>query len=141
MSRRMREQRGLDATNSAALNISPRWVLFPPAIRGPILTALGSSAVTTSGNAGEINIWKGQMDPVEEAELGAAASGGSDTAHYTIADNADIDTHEYAFLEGLDAPVIEQENSFTSLAIKRRIYFAFAVSEIDYRGEQKHTGA
>jgi signal peptide peptidase SppA len=141
MSRRMREQRGIDATNSAALNISPRWVLFPPAIRGPILTALGSSAVTTSGNAGEINIWKGQMDPVEEAELGAAASGGSDTAHYTIADNADIDTHEYAFLEGLDAPVIEQENSFTSLAIKRRIYFAFAVSEIDYRGEQKHTGA
>jgi hypothetical protein len=57
-------------------------VLFPPAIRGPILTALSSSSVTTTGNPGEKNIWEGQMDPVEDAELGASTSGGSDTAHY-----------------------------------------------------------
>jgi hypothetical protein len=99
----MREHEGASILhNSGALNINPRWVIFPPAIRGPILTACRAPAVTTTGNPGEKNIWEGQMDPVEDAELGRRR-GGSDTAHYLAADTRTSTRVEYAYLEGLDA--------------------------------------
>ncbi|MCH8830130.1 MAG: hypothetical protein IID45_11195, partial [Planctomycetes bacterium] len=52
----------------------------------------------------------------------------------------EVDTIEYAFLQGLSAPVIEQETAFDRLALRSRIYFAFGVKALDYRGLQKHTG-
>lgn len=140
MNQKMREQKGL-STESAALNIPPRYVLIPPARHGVVYTALGSLSVTTSGNAGEVNIWKGVLEPVEDAELGAGSTGGSDVIHYVAADPADVDTVEYATLEGMPAPVIEQETAFQQLAIKRRIYFAFGIKALDFRGLQRHNGA
>lgn len=140
MNQKMREQKGL-STESAALNIPPRYVLIPPVRHGVVYTALGSLSVTTSGNAGEVNIWKGVLEPIEDAELGASSSGGSDLIHYLAADSADVDTVEYATLEGMPAPVIEQETAFQQLAIKRRIYFAFGVKALDFRGLQRHNGA
>lgn len=142
MSKKMREQRGLDA-DSGTLNIPPQWALFPPALRGPILQALNSTSValSTQGNEGTANIWQGQLQPVEEAELSAASTGGSDTAHYLMASSMDVDTVEYAYLQGMPSPVVEQEMAFDRLAMRRRIYFAFGTKALDYRGQQKHTGA
>jgi hypothetical protein len=79
MSRRMREQRGLDVTNSAALNISPRWVLFPPAIRGPILTALGSGqpsrrAATPAKSTSGRGSWTRSKRPSSALQPAAAAT-------------------------------------------------------------------
>ena len=79
-------------------------------------------------------------DPISDAQLGVSA-GGSDTAFYHAADSADVDTVEYAYLQGLETPALDQVTGFQQLAIRYRIYQAFAAKAIDYRGLQKHTGA
>lgn len=140
MSKKMREQKGLNTTDGGTLNIPPFFVLFPPSLRGIIRQTLGSSS-SDATNAGVTNIWEQGLTPVEESELGAAATGGSDVMHYLAADTNDVDTVEYAHLEGMPAPVIEQETAFDRLAIRRRIYWAFGVKPLDYRGLQRHNGA
>src|SRR5262249_31605493 len=55
MSAKMRQQKPMGA-DAGALNVGPRWVLFPPAIRGPILTGLRSTSTSSTGNAGIVNI-------------------------------------------------------------------------------------
>lgn len=141
MTAKMMQQKGL-SSESAILNLMPEFVVLPPAIRGTMLEALGSSSVATSssGNSGTKNIWQGALTPVEEGELSAAA-GGSDTAFYLAANSSQVDTIEYAYLQGMPAPVIEQQTAFDRLAVRQRIYFAFGVKPLDFRGLQKHTGA
>jgi len=141
MTSKMMQQRGL-SSESSILNLMPEFVILPPAIRGIMLEVLGSTSVATSssGNSGTKNIWQGALTPVEEGELSAAA-GGSDTAFYLAANSSQVDTIEYAYLQGMPAPVIEQQTAFDRLAVRQRIYFAFGVKPLDFRGLQKHTGA
>ena len=48
---------------------------------------------------------------------------------------------EYAYLQGLEAPAYDSMPSFDRLGMKQRIYQAFAVKALDFRGLQKHAGA
>lgn len=147
MTQKMQEQRGLntDGDGSAILNIMPRFLLGGPALRGTILELLGSTANpakggSAAGSSGVVNIWQNGLEPVIDGELGAVG-GGSDVAYYLLADSNEIDTVEHAYLQGLEAPVIEQESAFDRLASRQRIYQAFAAKALDYRGMQKHAGA
>ncbi len=140
MTKKMRQQRGLDPVASSALNIAPEFVIFPSAIRDEMLYQLGSDAEPSAGHSGVTNIYQRAFTPIEEEEIGAG-SGGSDTAFYLAANSGDVDTLEYAYLQGLESPRLEQAVSFDRLAIRKRIYQAFAVKAIDYRGLQKHAGA
>ncbi len=143
MAKKTREMKGLDYTNGSALNLAARFIMFPPALHGIILQTLGSTsvAIDSGGNAGTKNIWQNAFEPVEDAELGAGSSGGSDVKFYTATDPMECDTVEYATLEGLPAPIIEQETAFDRLAIRRRIYWAFGTKALEYRGLQRHNGA
>lgn len=139
MYKKMSEQTGLNA--QAVLNIEPQYIISCPALRGTILELLGSSAnPAASGNSNVKNIWENGLTPVIDAQLGLAA-GGSDTAWYLAASPMDVDTVEYAYLQGLESPAVERVEAFTSLAIRFRQYMAFAVKPLDYRGLQKHAGA
>jgi|GEM_PF-630689 len=141
LSRKMQEQRGLNITAETFLNLWPKFIIAPPAIRGTIMELLGSRAApASSGNSGITNIWENELVPVFDAQIGTLG-GGLDTAWYLAADPMDIDTIEYAFLQGLETPALEQERAFDRLAIRYRIYQAFAVKALDYRGLQKHNGA
>lgn len=135
--RRMAEQKGLD-TDSGALNLEPRYIIYPPSLDDLVATALNSSSLHSS-NPGVANTKQGAYEPIWDAQMGAA-QGGSDTRYILAADYNDVDTIEYAYLQGLESPVIEQETSFTSLTIKRRMYMAFGVKAIDFRGLQDDTG-
>lgn len=136
--KQMAEQPGLDP--GTVLNIEPSWIIAPPALRGTVLELLGSTSNPASSNANVKNIWENGLKPVFDAQMGAAA-GGSDTRWVLAADYNDVDTIEYAYLQGLETPALEQEVAFQSLAIRHRIYQAFAVKAIDFRGLQDHLGA
>jgi signal peptide peptidase SppA len=140
MMTKMMTMQGLDTASGTFLNIQPRYMVVPPALRGTVLELLGSMSNPASSNSGVRNIWQNGLEPVIDAELSAAA-GGSDTAYYLAADSRDVDTIEYAYLQGLETPAINQEVAFDRLALRYRIHQAFAVKEIDYRGLQKHAGA
>lgn len=138
MEKKMADQVGL-SSESGTLGYMPRYLIYPTALDQIIRTTLNSSSVASS-NAGTTNIYQGAYETVKEAELNAA-QGGSDTRFILAADANEVDTFEYAYLQGLEAPVIEQEMSFERLGMKRRIYQAFGVKALDYRGLQDHTGA
>lgn len=140
LTQKMMEQKGLNVTDGSALNLMPRFLVTCPALRGTALQLVGSIADVSNSNANAKNIWQNALDVVVDAELGAAASG-SDTAWYLAADSAEVDTIEYAFLQGMDSPIMDSQPEFDRLAIKYRIYQPFAVKAIDYRGLQKHAGA
>jgi capsid assembly protease len=139
LSTAMKKQRGL-SSDSAMLGIGPSYIIYPPDLNKKIRGELGAMADPSSSNAGTINIYRGAFQPVEESELSAEA-GGSATAFYMAARAAEIDTIEYAYLQGLETPRIEMATAFDRLAIRKRIYHAFAVAPIDFRGLQKHAGA
>ncbi|TWT49027.1 putative signal peptide peptidase SppA [Thalassoglobus neptunius] len=143
MQRKMRQQRGLntDDDGSGALNLVQKYCLYPSALDDIILTALSSRsvAINTGGNSGTNNPWENRLEPIVEPELDAA-SGGSDTRFITAADASDCDTVEYAYLEGLEAPVLESEESFARLGGGNRLYFAVGSKPLDFRGMQDHTG-
>lgn len=139
MQKKMAQQKGLDDA-SGPLNIRGKYIVFPFSLRGIIRQSLGSPSVH-SDNPALINIWQQGLTPVEDEELGASTNGGSDTAFYMAADPRDVDTIEYAFLQGLETPRLEEVLAFDRMARRWRIYQAFAVKPLDYRGLQKHTGA
>jgi hypothetical protein len=134
----MADQTGLSA-DSGTLGYTPRFIIYPSTLDQIIRTTLNSTSVASS-NSGTTNIYQGAYETVKEPELNAA-QGGSDTRFILAADANEVDTFEYAYLQGLEAPVIEQEMSFERLGMKRRIYQAFAVKALDFRGLQDHTGA
>jgi len=140
MTKRMTEMKGLNISDSSCLNITPNWVIFPPALRGIIRQTLGSFS-SDSTNPNIVNIWQQGLQPIQEPELGASATGGSDIKTYLAASYNDVDTIEYAFLQGLESPAFESHTSFERLGISMRVYQAFAVKALDYRGLQRHNGA
>lgn len=122
------------------LGLEPSWIIVPPALRGVTLELLGSTAnPAASGNSGVRNIWENNLKPVVDVELSAAATGGSDTAYYVAADWRDCDTLEFAYLSGMSAPAFDSQPDFRRLGIAFRVYIAFAVKAIDWRGLQRVT--
>jgi hypothetical protein len=128
-------------SSQTILGLEPKFVLAPPALRGTVLQLLGSSADPASTNSGVKNIWENELQPVFDAQLGASATNGSDVAYYFAVDPNDCDTVEYAYLQGLESPMLDQQVSFDRLAIAYRIYQAFAVKALDYRGLTKQQGS
>lgn len=145
LTKKMMEMKGLDTSDSAALNLMPRYIITCPALRGTVLELLASTANpaaggSATGSSGVANIWQNGLEPIIEAELGAAA-GGSDTAWYLATDWMQMEHIEYAYLQGLETPALEEAEAFDRLAKRYRIYQAFAVHPVEYRGLQKHAGA
>lgn len=135
---KMAVQKGLSA-DSGALNLTPSYVMFPPALADKIGTLLRSTYIPGGTNSTD-NIYQGSMVPVQDAELGTAF-GGSDVAFYHAANSADIDTIEYAHLAGFENPVVESQPTFNRIGLRFRMYQPFAVKPLDWRGLQKHAGA
>ena len=64
-----------------------------------------------------------------------------DVRYIMAADYNDVDTIEYAYLQGLETPAMDQQVAFDRLGMRHRIYQAFAVKAIDYRGLQQQQGS
>lgn len=140
MRARMRAMTGLNVTDQTILNIAPKWLLCGGTLEDPVDQILGSPANPAGTHAGVKNTWEGRVTPVIDSQLDAAG-GGSDTAWYLAADCNDVDTLEYAYLQGLESPRLLQRDNTNALGMMFDIYQAFAVKALDFRGLQKHNGA
>lgn len=134
----MARQRGLEA-DGTALGIEPRFLIHTPNLRGTVLQLIGSTANPDAGNSGAANIWHNALTPITEPQLSAVA-GGSDDWWFLVAGQDQVDTIEYAFLDGYEEPMIESQRSFERLAIVHRIWQPFATKALDYRGLFQNDG-
>lgn len=129
----MMEQTSLGATaeDEEKMNIRPAFLVTGSANKVPaqkILTAVLPNATTG------VNVFAGTMQPIADANLPG-------NIWFTIANPGDIDTIEYAYLEGEEGVFIEQRIGFEVDGIEIKGRLDFAAKAIDWRGMVKNPGA
>ena len=132
----MRSQKGLQ---SEELNLVPAYLLLPAALEqdGYQLTSPQYMPATK----GEINEFRQggrtAIEPIVEPILDA----NSLTRWYAVASNSQVDTVEFAFLEGADGPVTDSREGFEVDGVQIRCRHDFAAKAIDGRGMYRADGA
>ncbi len=128
--------------DSIRIRVRPKFVIFSPSLFGTVSQVLNSLSAPGQNNSGVVNVWRNGLEPVEEEELLEvnAASGHTAASWYLAAASGEVDTIEYAFLDGLEEPVSDDYREFKRLAIATRIYQPFATAPIDFRGLYRNVG-
>lgn len=139
----MMTQTGLNS--DVIINVRPRFIIVPAALSGTVLELLQSTSPPsvggdTTGTSGTANIYgpNGQrpLTAIVEPQL----DGNSAHAWYLAADSSQIDTVELSFLQGEEAPVLENEWDFSKDVYRYKIRQTFGVKAIDHRGLYKDPG-
>lgn len=132
----MRLQKGMQGE---LLNIAPRYLIAPASLEQ--LVYQFTSANYTPTTAAGVNEFRAggrtALEPVIEPLLDAAST----TAWYLAANAGQIDTVEYAYLDGAEGPVIESEQGFEVDGVSIKARLDFAAKAVDWRGLRKATGA
>lgn len=130
----MAKQTGLD--KKTVLNVRPAFLIVPASLElkaeqlvaQNLVPAATSSVVPQSIRT---------LAPISEPRLDAA----SETAWYLAASPNQIDTIEYAYLEGQQGAYIESRNGFDVDGVEIKCRLDFGAKAIDWRGLYKNPGA
>jgi len=130
----MAKQKGLDGITT--LNVQARYLAVPVALQ---LTAfqLVASNLAPAQSANVVPEYIRALTPIAEPRLDAASA----TAWYLFAAPDQIDTIEYAYLEGQDGVYIETRQGFDVDGVEIKARLDFGAKAIDWRGMQKNAGA
>jgi hypothetical protein len=130
----MAKQKGLDGTTT--LNVQARYLAVPVALQ---LTAfqLIAANLAPAQSANVVPEYIRALTPIAEPRLDAASA----TAWYLFASPDQIDTIEYAYLEGQDGVYIETRQGFDVDGVEIKARLDFGAKAIDWRGLQKNAGA
>ncbi len=131
----MRLQKGLQKEE---LNLMPEHLLVP-ATQEQLAYQFTSSQFVPA-KATDVNEFRAggrtALDPVVEAVL----DGASTSAWYGAASNSQVDTVEYAYLEGSEGVQMSSRMGFTVDGVEMKASLDFAAAVIDHRGLWKSTG-
>ncbi|MCW5976702.1 MAG: hypothetical protein KIT09_01430 [Bryobacteraceae bacterium] len=130
----MAKQKGLDGVT--VLNVQPRYLAVPVALQ---LTAfqLVAANLAPAQSANVVPEYIRALTPIAEPRLDAASA----TAWYLFASPDQIDTIEYAYLEGQDGVYIETRQGFDVDGVEIKARLDFGAKAIDWRGLQKNAGS
>ena len=130
----MRRQTGLQ---SEELNLAPAYLIVPATLEQTAYNLTSANYVPAT--KAEINEFRAggrtAVTPIVEPVL----DGNSTSAWYLAAENAQVDTVEYCYLDGAEGPVIESEVGFETDGVSYKCRLDFAAQAIDYRGLLKAT--
>jgi ATP-dependent protease ClpP protease subunit len=123
----MRTQK--DPGSGGNLNISPSFLIVPAALEIAALQLMASQ-VKVGGTNGEPNPFAGMAQVIVEGRLDDA----SPTKFYAAADANIYDTIEVAYLNGIAAPFMDQQEGFTVDGVQYKVRLDFGVRALDFRG-------
>lgn len=124
--------------NSEALNIQPKYLIVPVALMDTARVTLGSEYdPDTANKIQRRNPVAGMCEIVTEARLDAAST----TAWYLAADGQMFDTVEVQYLDGNDAPYLEQKDGWNVDGVEMKVRIDAGVKALDYRTMYKSAGA
>ena len=120
---------------SEDLNILPRFLIGPHALRASMLAAVNSTLVVVAGSTdlvrGNMNAYADYgIEVVTDARLDTDSS----TAWYLAADPNVAPTIEVAELRGMSTPRVTEVPVQTSIRRRWEVVFACAAKALDYRG-------
>lgn len=130
----MRLQKGLQQEE---LNLAPSYLIVPAALEQTAYQLTSSNYVpSTKAEVNEFRVGgRTAVTPVVEPVLDANAA----TTWYLAANNSQVDTVEYCYLDGAEGPVIESEVGFETDGVSYKCRLDFAAKAVDYRGMLKAT--
>lgn len=128
------------------LAVSPRILLVPNALNVKALSLMNSTEIRDTGSNKTFttaNPHAGKYEVVVTPYLSNQnLAGSSTTAYYLMASPADLSAIEVCFLNGVEAPTVEQADlDFSLLGIQMRGYFDFGVAMVEPRAAVKMAGA
>lgn len=131
----MRTQR--EAAGGAALNITPRYLIVPAAQEMAASQLMASQFEPTANKGHASNPVANMAQVVADGRLDAAST----TAWYLAASPSSFDTIEVAYLDGNDAPYLEEMTSWTSDGVEMKVRIDAGVAPLDHRTLYKNPGA
>lgn len=133
---RMRKQKGLQGEE---LNIAPAFLIVPTDLEQVAYQFTSNQFVPeTAGNVNEFRQGgRTALEPIVEPVLDA----NSLTRWYLAANNSQVDTVEYAYLEGAEGPQLSSRLGFTVDGVEIKATLDFAAAAIDWRGLDRNDGA
>lgn len=133
---RMRKQKGMQGEE---LNIAPSFLLVPTDLEQIAYQYTSSQFVPAKST--DVNEFRAggrtALTPIVEPVL----DGSSTKDWYLLASSSQIDTVEYAYLEGAEGVQLSSRVGFTVDGVEIKASLDFAASEIDWRGMDKTPGA
>ena len=130
----MAKQTGLD--KKTVLNIRPSFLIVPASLELKAEQLVAQNLVPAD-TAKVVPQSIRTLAPIAEPRLDAA----SETAWYLAASPNQIDTIEYAYLEGQQGAYIETRNGFDVDGVEIKCRLDFGAKAIDWRGLYKNPGA
>jgi len=121
-----------DPSGEDILNITPSFLVVPAALE---TQAAKLQAQVTADRADNVNPYASSFELIVEGQLDADSA----LNYYTIANPNEVDTIEYAYLEGQEGPRIESRDMFNRDGMEIKIGHDFATTPIDFRGMTKST--
>lgn len=131
----MRVQR--EAAGGAVLNISPKYMIVPASLETASQQLLNSAFEPTANKGHAANPVAGMAELIVDGRLDAASA----TAWYLAADANAFDTIEVAYLDGVEAPFIEQQQMWTADGVEVKVRIDAGVAPLDFRTMYKNAGA
>lgn len=130
----LRTQR--ETADGPALNISPRYMIVPAAQETITRQLLTSAVDPQAGKGHAINPVAGMAELVVDGRLDAASA----SAWYLAADPNGFDTIEVAYLDGVQAPYLEQQQMWTADGVEMKVRIDAGVAPLDFRTMYKNPG-
>ena len=121
----------------AVLNIRPKYVIAPVALEDTINVLLASETDPAQSNSRKPNVVRNMVQPVYDARLDEASA----SAFYFSADPHMFDAIGVAYLNGMSAPYMEQQEGFTSDGMKYKVRIDAAAAPLGWRTMYKNPGA
>lgn len=137
--------------NGKPIGVVPKWLVVGPPNK---VTAdelfvsrtfnVGGGSTTASDKVTTANAFFGLYQPVVSPWIASAGgiAGASDTCWYLFGDPRDVAAFGLAYLNGSEAPTIEQvDQPANKLGVQWRAYLDFGACQIDHRGAVRSAGA
>lgn len=126
-----------ESTGGDVLNITPKYLIVPAALEATARQLLTSMVDPQSNKGHATNPVSGMAELIVDGRLDASST----TAFYLVADPNAFDTIEVAFLDGNDAPYLEQQTAWTSDGVEMKVRIDAGVAPLDFRTFYKNAGA
>lgn len=131
MRRKMLLQKGLEGRY---ISVRPRYLLVPPDLYEAALKVTGAYAAARASDA---NVIGPSLSPIEEPRL---HDGNGQQTWYGAAEPTNVDTIEYAYLEGHEGVYTETKAGFEVDGLQVKCRHVFGAKAIDHRGLFKNAG-
>jgi hypothetical protein len=126
--RSMRLQTGL---GGRPISVTPRYLLVSPTRE---TEAEGVLATIAPATVADVNVFSGRLTLIVDPRI-------APSRWYVVADPAEVDGLEYAYLAGAPGPQTESRNGFEVDGVEIKVRMDFGAGFVDWRGWYSNAGA